>query len=585
MGIRPATPGERPRAPATLITPFTSLHLATGTIVVFAATVLLIFVTVSTPLIKSIHFLKATIDTQVGNTNVRGEITLGCFGYCVGDTCTSAKLGYSLDIAGLLDLGDGRLGDLSNSVLKWITYVLILHPIAAGFGLISVLFGILAHTRGFAGTALSTCFASFAAAIALLAFVFDIAAFVIAKNRISSSDVGGSAELGNAIWMTLAALILYATAGIFFGCGACIIRKQRTQREASEAYKPAPDAEYGLKMRAEAVNAQQRDYLQEGTLPNFPEHDRENIPLTAHNALEYDEPYNQHGGGRYEPRQFASQSDIANMSGNTGAPSLISGVGEGYGRRNPSAPGLPVSLTVDSGLTAPQGPISPGGYSPGGVGAAAPYAAGAAAGAAAAGVGSRLAAEARANRGLATQDDERRLNNATTEPFTGMYGHEEPVQVVRSQDSHYQQQQPVQAQQQHFSPSYAGQYPPYPNTTSPPPGASGPSSHGHGAAGGYGAAVPAVVAAAAGYQHTSPTREKPPVLPYRPPTSPPAQQQQQYYVQNPSTYPDPYANSHETGSLAPTYYTHDRYGGGGGAQQQYPQQTGGSTDMYGAPRY
>lgn len=78
-----------------------------------------------------------------------------------------------------------------------ITYLLILHPIAAGFSTISVILGLIAHTHGFAGTAFTTCFASFAATFALLAFIFDIVVFVIAKSRIQSSAVGGSAQLGN----------------------------------------------------------------------------------------------------------------------------------------------------------------------------------------------------------------------------------------------------------------------------------------------------------------------------------------------------------------------------------------------------
>lgn len=49
---------------------------------------LLILVSVSVPILKSIWFLKA---------NVSGvEITFGAWGYCTASNCTTASLGYSL---------------------------------------------------------------------------------------------------------------------------------------------------------------------------------------------------------------------------------------------------------------------------------------------------------------------------------------------------------------------------------------------------------------------------------------------------------------------------------------------------------
>jgi hypothetical protein len=49
---------------------------------------LLILVSVSVPILKSIWFLKA----DIGGV----EITFGAWGYCTASNCTSASLGYSL---------------------------------------------------------------------------------------------------------------------------------------------------------------------------------------------------------------------------------------------------------------------------------------------------------------------------------------------------------------------------------------------------------------------------------------------------------------------------------------------------------
>lgn len=100
-----------------------------------------VLVSVSVPLLKSIYFLKASISTSVGGTNISGTVTLGTWGYCVDGTCTSAKLGYSLgtstitvprvcasrvydsslptDVAQLFGV-NGKIAGISTSVLKWV---------------------------------------------------------------------------------------------------------------------------------------------------------------------------------------------------------------------------------------------------------------------------------------------------------------------------------------------------------------------------------------------------------------------------------------------------------------------------------
>ncbi|GAA5974787.1 hypothetical protein JCM5350_001293 [Sporobolomyces pararoseus] len=549
MGIRPATP---------------------GTIVVLAATVLLVLVSVSTPLLKSIYFLEANLKSG----NYSGTVRLGAWGYCVGGTCTSPKLGYSLNVAELLDI-NGRLSGISNSVLKWITYLMILHPIAAAFGVVSVIFGLLAHMRGFAGTALTTCFASFAATFSLLAFVFDIAVFVIAKQRIESSSVGGNASLGPAVWMTLAAMVLFGLSGCFFGCGACVIRKQRAGREASEKNRPLPDEEYGSKLRGDALAAHERDKAyaaqqarHEGVLPAFHEHerDKEDIPLNSMQSVAFDDE------DGYHPRPYPPQQ---------APPSMITGVGQGYGRRNEGPAGHQVSFPEPNSAYPSLPPPAPTG-TPNNAGRGT-------------GVGSRLAADARAQRGYEPEP--------TTEVFQGMYdtrqttspppmsnsGHYQsssaydhqnnsqippsssmplPMPVPQSsfngpRDPYEQQHQ----QQQQVSPTYQGGYPAYPPA---PPAALTPGG------GNY-----------KGQSSSSP-----------PPTQPP---QQSFYVQNPSPsthQPDSSTYSHAHGydqglnqntvngggggvdrvpsTHAPTYYTYeDPY------QQNQLQPQGGSINYHG----
>jgi len=275
-----------------------------------------------------------------------------------------------------------------------------------------------------------------------------------------------------------------------------------------------------------------------------------------------------------------------------GAPSLISGVGEGYGRRNNGPPGMPVSLTPESSYSNLPPPASTGTPNNAGRGAGT-------------GIGSRLAADARAQRGY-----------ATTEPFNGMHDGAPPLSSTSpppptSNQGHYQSSssyghndpnllststpvpmpvpqsvsfdpQPTSPTYHGVSPTYQGGYPAYPPA---PPAALTP---GGGAFGGGGKQQ---------YGQTP--------MPELQLEQPP---QQNYYIQNPSPsthqtdpsisshYNDRGLNPNHTGgggtldrapsTIAPTYYTYDdqqqQQGGGGSVNYHAGQQQQGSYgDQYG----
>jgi hypothetical protein len=362
-------------------------------------------------------------------------------------------------------------------------------------------------------------------------------------------------------------------------------------------------------MRAEALATANRDRRNEGNLPTFAEHEREHIPLNSMTD-DYEDVDDKQ---QYHPR-FASTTDV-------GAPSIISGVGEGYGRRNNAPPGLPVTFSA-TGTSL----ISPGGAGPND----APHSPVLAVG----GVGSRLGAEARANRGRATSTDQDRLytqqrqGSQTTKPFQGMY---DPSQQPQQQQDYYQQQQqgqgyhdpyqqstspPPQQQQyqqyssmpeptvvsptysNHLSPTRDGAYPPY-----PAPQTTIGSSY----------SQPTVIGAAGGYPSQSqqqstpygsfPASDSKQNFSYPTSSSPPPQQYQPY------SQPHPQQSFHlanqttgDGASIAPTYYTNEpqqgSYGGNGtyGQHQQPPVPSmpnphsptygagqGSSADAYGVP--
>jgi len=164
----------------------------------FFAMVLLIIVSVSAPTWNSVYFLRAFS----GGLNYH----FGVFGY----TGTQTRLGYRFPIT---------TGELSSSTIHNLTFTLILHPIAAGLSGLAVIFGVCGSEYHRTGTVLMALSSSLAALVTFVAFVLDIALFSIARHEFRK--LGSSSQYGNAIWLTLGALVALAlgfctsTVGIF----------------------------------------------------------------------------------------------------------------------------------------------------------------------------------------------------------------------------------------------------------------------------------------------------------------------------------------------------------------------------------
>ncbi|GAA5992744.1 hypothetical protein JCM10908_006912 [Rhodotorula pacifica] len=537
FGFRPATP---------------------GTLVVLAATVLLVLVSVSVPITKSIYFLKANIVASVEGIDITGTVTLGCWGYCIGDNCTASKLGYNLDILKLFG-SNGSISGVSNAVLKWITYLLILHPIAAALAGLSTVMGLVAHLRGFGATCFTTCIASLAATVALLAFVFDIVVFLIAKNRIEAAASGESAQLGNAVWMTLAAMILLLTSGFFFGCGACIFRRQRHEKQVSDLYRPQPDTNYGNKMRQDAYASNARPISGESAnLPAFAEYDHadpekglEQVPLNSQQA-------------QYSPPRQQQQTYPPTNNG-------YGGYGHGYDDYNQQQPTSPTRANQQLRFAAElQG--SGAGYASA---AGDMIGAGAGVGSGIGGKGARLAAEARAQRGMATEEDMRFLNGSSSsgghvEPFAGMYGGgggADDGYATRQQADDSYAANPYYTQSQAAEPTSPTRLVgPRSPSTAPAPGASlqPPSSS----------------------YHQQQQNGEPPVLPYRQGSNDTygaggayTTNQQRQASHDDYGYPTTTSQGQGQSYTPPPPATDDGYY----QHQQHQQQASTGTDMYGAP--
>ncbi|KAF7302840.1 hypothetical protein MKEN_01246100 [Mycena kentingensis (nom. inval.)] len=277
-----------------------------GFILTALATALLAVVSFCVPYFKSVFFLQADITSS----GVTGTITFGTLGYCVElsgtTTCSKPSIGYELDINSLV--GNKLPVEIPTVVVKWLTYVLFLHVVALVLAAGAAIFGLLAHVREMSMACCSTCISGFAAAVALVAFIFDLALFFVAKSRINSV---GKATMGNAIWLTLAAWILLFFSGCFYTLGRCCI-SNRKRGDWNNGRKDPPDPHaawnHQEQMRLDAVKAEadrkaRQKASEEGGLPAFSERQ----PLTAyddgHGNVTFDKPEDDkpHTLGGYMP--------------------------------------------------------------------------------------------------------------------------------------------------------------------------------------------------------------------------------------------------------------------------------------------
>ncbi len=166
---------------------------------------------------------------------------------------------------------------------------------------------------------LSSCISGFAASVALIAFVFDLVLFFTTKARINSLK-GGSATIGSAIWLTLAAWILLFFSGCFYSIGRCCAsNRSRSSNKWGFGNQDGQKDPYAEQMRLDAVKAEAdrkaRQAQQERGLPAFPGSE-ERKPLSSN----------------YEPAYLEEERTQSPYRDN------VAGLGRPTGPRSPPPP-------------------------------------------------------------------------------------------------------------------------------------------------------------------------------------------------------------------------------------------------------
>jgi len=155
-----------------------------------AAAVLLTFVSISAPTWNEVSFLTAGSGDAV--------IGFGVFGH---SKATHVSVGYRFNPSSL-EFNDQTL---NTPVILNLTKTLILHPIAAGMAGLAFFCGLCGVSWHRAGTVIMVLLSSSATVVCLMAFLFDMVLFGIARRQFR--DQGIPSQYDNACWLTLAALV------------------------------------------------------------------------------------------------------------------------------------------------------------------------------------------------------------------------------------------------------------------------------------------------------------------------------------------------------------------------------------------
>ncbi|KDN40058.1 hypothetical protein RSAG8_08379, partial [Rhizoctonia solani AG-8 WAC10335] len=217
---------------------------------------LLLLVSLSMPIIKSISILSITANLQAGfiSTGVMGGIEIGVWGYCVtkispsifgfnlparAGRCSPTQLGYDLDGWALKKLLG--LHDRQDVISYGLTFVLVLHPIACGFAFLALLFTLIlklpCRPLRFIPTMILAFFVLSAIA-STVAFAIDLALITSARNKVREATKGRLAIMyGNIPWMMFGAMVVLWVATLGACCGTSV-RSRRPETEKGPSQSP-----------------------------------------------------------------------------------------------------------------------------------------------------------------------------------------------------------------------------------------------------------------------------------------------------------------------------------------------------------
>ncbi|KAF7543250.1 hypothetical protein G7Z17_g10897 [Cylindrodendrum hubeiense] len=207
-----------------------------GGFLLFAATVLLVVVDITAPVVNDISLLKIDLGSSADGSGV----TFGTFGYCVldvngQDDCSKAKIGYN-PAQVITDVDGTEFSNASENTSKALTRVMVLHPVATGLSFIAF---ILCLGAGTLGSFMASMVSALACLVTIVALACDFVVFGIIKRKVNDSNTGSSAHWSVGIWLVVVSAIctLAATVVVFFTCCAGRARRRRESNKMATIHE------------------------------------------------------------------------------------------------------------------------------------------------------------------------------------------------------------------------------------------------------------------------------------------------------------------------------------------------------------
>ncbi|KAF5365598.1 hypothetical protein D9758_003236 [Tetrapyrgos nigripes] len=182
-------------------------------VLVFVAFLLLLLVTLSVPIIKTIYLftLSVSASSSLLDSGASGSVNFGVWGYCISavqvsvigfdhDTdarCSSRHLGYTIDSRVAETL---HVDDITDLISRTTTAALVLHPIVSVFT-----FRQASSRRAWLFT---LGIGILAALFTTIVFLIDVILVAVVRNHVNDRTDGDlTLDWGNAVWMSLGATI------------------------------------------------------------------------------------------------------------------------------------------------------------------------------------------------------------------------------------------------------------------------------------------------------------------------------------------------------------------------------------------
>jgi hypothetical protein len=224
-------------------------------ILLFISFLILLLVSLSLPIIKTIYLFRLTADVteSVTGANARGDATFGVWGYCTGTAtlsafgfdasqageCTKPHLGYTFDNVVAQALG---VDDDFDAINKALTAVLVLHPIVCALTFVTLVVSLFILRRGTNGLSarlpslITLGFGVITAILTTVVFLVDVIFVAVVRSSVHRLSEGNLTLVwGNAVWMTLGATISTWLA-ICGACGGVVIGRRRSRTANTQKF-------------------------------------------------------------------------------------------------------------------------------------------------------------------------------------------------------------------------------------------------------------------------------------------------------------------------------------------------------------